>query len=95
MRCRTSTSAGRRPFNITLGLVSYSRSPCTTAFRIQTTKVSNSIPVGVQGRELAHTLLRSQITLGWKDEGSPFTLNLSPSRREQPPLVSDTKRAAA
>jgi len=50
---------------------------------------------GVQGRELAHTLLRSQITLWWNYQRSPSTSNLTPSRQDQPLLVSGTKRAAA
>jgi len=94
-RCGSSTASGRRPFNITLGLVTYSRWQSTTAFQIQTKKVCNPIPVGVQGCELAHILLRSQITLGWNYQRSLSTSNLSPSRRDQPLLVSGTKRAAA
>ena len=47
-------------------------------------KVYNPIPVGVQGRKLAHTLLQSQITLGWNYQRSPSTSNLSPSARLEP-----------
>jgi len=94
-RCESSTASGRRPLNITLGLVTYSPSRFTTAFQIQANKVRNPIPVGVQGHELAHIFLRSQITLGWNYQRSPSTSNLCASRRDQPLLVSCTKRAAA
>jgi len=94
-RCGSSTASGRRRLNITLGLVTYSRSRSTIAFQIQTNKVCNPIPVGVYRRELAHILLRSQTTLGWNYQRSPSTSNLSLSRRDQPLLVSGTKRAAA
>jgi len=94
-RCGSSTASGRRRFNITLGLVTYSRWQSTTALQFQTKKVCNPIPVGVHGCELAHILLQSQITLGWNYQRSLSTSNLSPSRRDQPLLVSGTKRAAA
>ena len=94
-RCGSSTASARRPLNITMGLVTYCRSRSTTAFQIQTDKGCNPIRVGVQGRELAHLLLRSQISLEWNYQRSPSTSNLSPSRRDQPLLVSGTKRAAA
>jgi len=94
-RCGSSTASGGRPLSITLGLDTYSRSRSTTVFQTQANKVCNPFPVGVQGHELAHILLRSPITLGWNFQRSPSTSNLSPSRRNQPLLVSGTKRATA
>jgi len=94
-RCGLSTASGRRPLNIILGLFTYSRSRSTTAFQIQANEVCNPVPVGVQGRDPEHILLRSQTTLGWNYQRSPSTSNLSPSRRDQPLLVSGTKRSAA
>jgi len=93
--CGSSTASGRRPLHITPGLVTYSRSRSTSAFKSPAKKVCIPIPVGVQGRELAHKVLGSQITLLWNYQRSPFTSNVSPSRRDQHLLVFVTKRAAA
>jgi len=94
-KCGLLPASGLRPLNIILGLVTYSRSRSTTAFQVQANKVCNPVPVGVQGRDLEHILLRSQTTLGWNFQRSHSTSNLSPSRRDQPLLVSGTKRSAA